>query len=1080
MHSDRFIASCRTWNEFWERTKELPSKTDKGRLFERLTQLYLQTTPEYRTELQHVWLLREIPSRIRKRLNLPNPDEGIDLIAQTRRHEYWAIQAKFRTPQDKGLTRRALSTFTSLAFNTCLDIALAVVSHTSNKPVSKRHLMRNTVEVGLDRWQSLDHDENGETGWSLIRSKAQHRSIRPKPRTPKRHQIEAIANAKSHFVASGQTRGRMIMPCGTGKSLTAYWIAEALKAKTILIAVPSLTLIRQSLSDWTREFLARGKKPLWFCVCSDDSVGNLERDEFVSEVYDLGIPTHTSSQEIASFLRTRSKQPKIIFTTYQSSQQLAAAARKAHVAFDLAILDEAHKTVGKASKPFATLLSQKKIDIRQRIFMTATENVFSGNDSDVLSMEDNSKHYGARFCELSFKEAIERKLISDYKIITTTVSSTRIRQLIDENRILNLGSRNLDEAEAQSVAGGIALRDTFKKYEIRHAISFHRSIQSADRFREQQDALNRLPNMGPRPVNFHISSKKKVSRRGELLRDFINAKHGLMTNARCLTEGIDLPAIDCVVFADPKQSQIDIVQATGRALRRFKGKRFGYILIPIIVPDSMTFEDFAETTAFRQVVRTITALSIQDERIAEEFRAIDRGKTLKGKLVLIEGDVPSGMKMRLADFSGAISTRIWGSVGRVSWRPFGEARDYARSLRIKSNIEWREHCSSGKKPADIPASPHLIYEGKGWVSYGDWIGTGYVAHHLRRFRSFKEARAYVRALHLNSETEWRKFRSSGKLPQDIPTNPNRVYAKEGWAGFGDWLGTGRLAGQDREYRPFHAARSFSQSLGLRSWDEWKDYCKSGKKPDEIPTDPGRVYANNGWISYGDWLGTGRIAHRFRQFRPFTEARAFAQSLGFKSGSEWNKYRKSGKMPQDIPTNPHREYANQGWSGMGDWLGTGTVANRLREFRTFTDARAFVRRLGMKSKTEWEEYCTSGKKPKNIPSIPSRTYKDEGWLGYGDWVGTKSVATRHRTYRSFQDARAFVRSLCLKSRTEWRNYCRSSKKPHDIPADAQRTYANKGWMGMGDWLGTRTVSLRLREFRPSMARMEKAVEKDAEQ
>ena len=169
------------------------------------------------------------------------------------------------------------------------------------------------------------------------------------------------------------------MPCGTGKSLTAYWIAEALKAKTILVAVPSLALVRQSLTDWTREFLAHGVKPDWLCVCSDESVGNLERDEFVGEVYDLGLPTHTDTNEIASLLRARSDGPKIVFTTYQSSDKLAAAARKARIKFDLAILDEAHKTVGVHSKKFATLLSDKKIKIRRRLFMTATERVFRGD-----------------------------------------------------------------------------------------------------------------------------------------------------------------------------------------------------------------------------------------------------------------------------------------------------------------------------------------------------------------------------------------------------------------------------------------------------------------------------------------------------------------------------------------------------------------------------------------------------------------------------------------------------------------------------------------------------------------------------
>ena len=362
------------------------------------------------------------------------------------------------------------------------------------------------------------------------------------------------------------------MPCGTGKSLAAFWIAQALGAKTVVVAVPSLALIRQSVADWAREFLAQGKDPAWICVCSDETVGNLERDEFVGEVYDLGLPTHTSPKEIALRLRAPSKGSKIVFTTYQSSDKLAAAARQARITFDLAILDEAHKTVGARSKQFATLLQDKKIKVRHRLFMTATERVFRGKSHDVLSME-NEKDYGKRFFEMSYKEAIRQRIISDYKILTMTVSDQRTRQLIPENRILDLNLRNLDEAEAQSAAAGIALKRVFKGYGIKHAISFHRSIRAADRFREQQNALNGLRGIGPRTTNFHVSSKKTAGERSELLREFVNHKRSLMTNARCLTEGVDVPAIDCALFADPKQSRIDLVQAAGPCASTASAKR---------------------------------------------------------------------------------------------------------------------------------------------------------------------------------------------------------------------------------------------------------------------------------------------------------------------------------------------------------------------------------------------------------------------------------------------------------------------------------------------------------------------------
>jgi predicted helicase len=391
------------------------------------------------------------------------------------------------------------------------------------------------------------------------------------------------------------------------------------------------------------------------------------------------VPTHTETNEIAALLRAHSRGPKIVFTTYQSSDKLAAAAQKAGIKFDLAILDEAHKTVGVHSKRFATLLRDKKINVRHRLFMTATERVFRGDRNDVLSM-DSEKDYGKRFFHLSFKQAIKQRIITDYKVLTITVSDRRIRELIDENRILNLNSRDLDEAEAQSIAAGIALKRVYRKRKTNHAISFHRSIRAAERFRAQQDALNRVRDVGPKTTNLHISSKKTAGQRSDLLREFVYHKRALMTNARCLTEGVDVPATDCVMFADPKQSRIDIVQAAGRAVRRYERKEIGYIVVPLVVPEKMDFEEFAETTAFKRVAQTITALSTQDERIADEFRAIEQGRVSSGMIVDIDGDIPAGMKMKLSDFAEAISTRIWESVGRANWRKFEDARAFVPSL----------------------------------------------------------------------------------------------------------------------------------------------------------------------------------------------------------------------------------------------------------------------------------------------------------------------------------------------------------------------------------------------------------------
>lgn len=532
-------------------------------------------------------------------------------------------------------------------------------------------------------------------------------------------------------------------------------------------------MIRQGVTDWTHEFLANGQVPDWICVCSDETVGNLERDEFVGEVYELGLPTHTEPKKIASLLCGLSKGTKIVFTTYQSSDKLAAAARLAGVKFDLAIFDEAHKTVGVRSKTFATLLRDRRFNARYRLFMTATERVFRGNSDEVLSM-DNEDDYGKRFFHMSFKEAISQRIISDYKILTIAVSDERVVRVIEENRILNLHPRGLDEAEARAVATGVALKRV-EKQGVTHAISFHSSIRAAERFPDQQNVLNRLR---PRTTNLHISSKKTAGQRAALLREFENEPRALMTNARCLTEGVDVPAIDCVVFADPKRSRIDIVQAAGRALRVSAGKDYGYILLPLVVPRGMDFEEFAETTAFREVVRIVAALSTQDERIADEFRAIQQGRRPTGKVVEIEGDVPVGMHMSLGEFAEAISTRIWQSVARVNWRKFEDARVFARGLDLKSEYEWRDYVASDKKSADIPANPEAVYAKSGWIGWGDWLGTDRVATQHRKYRFFKNARAFVQKLGLKSAKEWKEYCESGKKPDDIPYSPSSVFRDE--------------------------------------------------------------------------------------------------------------------------------------------------------------------------------------------------------------------------------------------------------------------------------------------------------------
>jgi hypothetical protein len=218
----------------------------------------------------------------------------------------------------------------------------------------------------------------------------------------------------------------------------------------------------------------------------------------------------------------------------------------------------------------------------------------------------------------------------------------------------------------------------------------------------------------------------------------------------------------------------------------------------------------------------------------------------------------------------------------------------------------------------------------------------------------------------------------------------------------------------RAFLPFERARAFVHSLQLKSAAEWRDYCGSGKKPEDIPTNPHAAYEDAGWVGYGDWLGTGRA----RDFRPYLEARQFAHELGLRSQREWIQYCNSGRKPPDIPSCPDKVYERSGWTSLGDWLGTGTVHPGNRIYRPFPEARRHVQALQLKGQQEWRLYCKSGQKPAAIPANPDNVYRETGWNGYGDWLGTGRVATREKAYRSFHDARNYVHDLQLRSAKEW--------------------------------------------------------------
>ena len=345
----------------------------------------------------------------------------------------------------------------------------------------------------------------------------------------------------------------------------------------------------------------------------------------------------------------------------------------------------------------------------------------------------------------------------------------------------------------------------------------------------------------------------------------------------------------------------------------------------------------------------------------------------------------------------------------------------------------------------LPKAPSYLYKDKGWISLGDFFGTYIIACANRVYLEFEEARVFVRKLKIKSIKEWRDYCKSGERPNNIPATPDNIYRNDGWISFGDWLGTGFV--HKKIFLSFEEARVFVHSLKLKSNKEWREYCKLGKKPDNIPYHPERTYKD--WKGWGDWLGTMNVFKK--DFISFEEARKFVRKLKLRSHEEWRKYSKSDKK-SNIPATPNKSYKNKGWKGWGDWLGIGNLRPEDRVYLSFKESRSFVRKLKLKSIKEWRDYCKSNKKPDNIPACPNGVYRGNGWINFGDWLGTGTIATRNRVYLSFRKAKEFVHTLGLKSQKEWFEYTKSDKKPDNIPSAVSRVYKDKGWKGIRDWLG----------------------------
>ncbi len=604
-----------------------PDPRVRGKQFEHVCKWFLANDPLYKHRLRHVWLWREWPDR-------PSDVEaGIDLVAEDADGHLWAVQAKAYA-EDKPIPKAELNKF---------------LSESNTKQFSQR-LLISTTTGGLHELaqRAVDAQEKPVTALDLTDLRAAdayldwpgspdklRASRPPKPATPHDYQRDAIREVVKGFKTTD--RGQLIMACGTGKTLTSLFIKEKLGAQRVLVLVPSLSLLKQTLRVW---IVNRRTDFDILPVCSDATVSR-DEDAIVAHTSDLGVPVTTDPEDIARFLRRRG--PRVVFATYQSSPQVAAAFARGRIpAFDLVLADEAHRCAGPVSSDFATVLDGSRIKARRRLFMTATPRYFTGRvlkaaqeaEYEYASMDDTAG-FGPVFHKLGFGAAIGRGLLTDYQVSIVGVDDATYREWAEKGALVRIeGSKVTDAA---TLAGQIGLAKAMRKYGLRRTISFHSRVKRAREFAATLPEVVAWMPVRQRPKGeawcAYTSGEMNAGVRGRLIQQLgaiDDGEYGLLTNARCLAEGVDVPTLDGVAFIDPRRSEVDIVQAVGRAIRKSDEKKVGTIVIPVFVDTEADPEVALDSSVFKPVWDVVRALRAHDEELGRQLDELRRELGRKG------------------------------------------------------------------------------------------------------------------------------------------------------------------------------------------------------------------------------------------------------------------------------------------------------------------------------------------------------------------------------------------------------------------------------------------------------------------
>ncbi|GAA7608566.1 hypothetical protein HpMMM21_00900 [Helicobacter pylori] len=667
------MSEISTYKLIKEKLQAIPPN-QKGSLFEKISKHFLKehdSANEYESiDLWNDWELRG-----------KEGDRGIDMVVTTTSKEYIAVQCKYH---QNNISLNDIATFL-----TQLQSGVGEVRFKKGIIISTSNLSSNAlkaIEQIRSNGMGIDIDEISEE--DFIYSQIDWEKFDPTQtqgelplcdkKSPRPHQIEAINATKEYFSSPKNTRGKLIMACGTGKTYTSLKIMESLDPKITLFLAPSIALLSQTF----REYAQEKSEPFYASiVCSDDKVGKGKKNKNDDDADDINfseLPNKPSTrlEDILSVHEKVQKENKrfIIFSTYQSALRIQEAQRMGLGGIDLVICDEAHRTVGAMyssnerddKNAFTLCHSDENIKAKKRLYMTATPKVYSESskakakekDNVIYSMDDE-EIFGEEIYTLNFEKAIASDLLTDYKVMILAVRKENL------SGVTNSVNQKISRLEAQGtkldkklinnefvckIIGThkglakqdlIALDDENKKdYDLQNqqdtkpsqrAISFCKSISTSKQIKDSFETImecydEELKKKISKNLTIsidHIDGTMNCKVRLEKLEELNEFKHNtckVLSNARCLSERVDVPALDSIVFFDGKSAMVDIIQAVGRVMRKAKRKQRGYIILPIALEESeiKNLNEAVNNTNFKNIWKVLKALRSHDPSLVDE------------------------------------------------------------------------------------------------------------------------------------------------------------------------------------------------------------------------------------------------------------------------------------------------------------------------------------------------------------------------------------------------------------------------------------------------------------------------------